>query len=108
MNGVVAAMGTILQLKPIVTMYDGKPDAEHVRTRERAMQRVLEMLHDVGKVERITIVHTHSPERVAELRQQAAHLLPDDNILTIDITPVIGAHIGTGAVGFAIVSKSKG
>ena len=108
MNGVVAAMGTMLQLKPIVTMFDGKAGAERVRTRERATQRLLEMLHDVGDLERIAIVHTHSPERVAELRQQAAHLLPDGDILTMDITPVIGAHIGPGTVGFAVVSKSKG
>lgn len=108
MNGMIAAMGTLLQLKPILTMFDGKAGAERVRTRERATQRLLEMLHDVGNVERIAIVHTHSPERVAELRQQAAHLLPDGEILSMDITPVIGAHIGPGAVGFAIVGKSKG
>lgn len=46
-----------------------------------------------------------APERVAELRKQAAHLLPDGEILTMDITPVIGAHIGPGAVGFAVVTK---
>lgn len=108
MNGTVAAMGTLLQLKPIVTMYDGKPGAERVRTRDRAMQRLLEMLHDVGEIERIAIVHTHSPERVAQLRAQADHLLSESDILSMDITPVIGAHIGPGALGFAIVSKSKG
>lgn len=108
MNGTVAAMGTLLQLKPIVTMYDGKPGAERVRTRDRAMQRLLEMLHDVGEIERIAIVHTHSPERVAQLRAQAGHLLSESDILSMDITPVIGAHIGPGALGFAIVSKSKG
>ena len=108
MNGVMAGLGTFLQLKPILTMFDGKPGAERVRTRERATLRLLEMLHDAGKVERIAIVHTHSPERVTALRQQAAHLLPNGDILTMDITPVIGAHIGPGAVGFAIVSKSKG
>lgn len=108
MNGVVAGLGSFLQLKPILTMYDGKPGAERVRARERAMQRLLEMLHDMGDVERFAIVHTHSPERVAELRQQAAHLLPSENVLAVDITPVIGAHIGPGAVGFAVVRKSKG
>jgi DegV family protein with EDD domain len=108
MNGTIAAMGTLLQLKPILTMYDGKPNAERVRTHGRAMLRLLEMLRDVGVVERIAIVHTHALERVAELRSQAAHLLPEGDILSMDITPVIGAHIGPGVVGFAIVSKSKG
>ena len=105
MNGTISAMGTLLQVKPILTMYDGKPDAERVRTRERARQRLLEMLKHAGELERVAIVHTHSPERVAELRERAAHLLPAGEILSADITPVIGAHIGPGAVGFAIVSK---
>lgn len=105
MNGVVAAMGTLLQLKPILTMYDGKPGAERVRTREKAMLRLLEMLHDAGAIERIAMVHTYALERAAELRQQAAHLLPVGDIPLMEITPVIGAHIGPGVVGFVVVRK---
>jgi len=105
MNGTVAAMGSLLQLKPILTMYDGKPGAERVCTRERATERLLEMLHDVGALERVAIVHTHAPDRVAELRTKAAHLLPPDDIIATDITPVIGAHIGPGVVGFAVIAK---
>lgn len=108
MNGVIANFGTFLQLKPILTMYDGKPGAERVRTRERATQRILEMLHEVGAIERVAIVHSNAPDRVAELRKLAAHLLPSENVLAVDITPVIGAHIGPGAIGFAVVRKSKG
>ena len=104
MNRLIANFGTLLQLKPIMTMYEGKPGSERVRTRERAMQRLLEMLHAVGALERVAIVHTHAPDRVVELRARAAHLLPSGDILAADITPVIGAHIGPGMVGFAVVS----
>ena len=86
-------------------MYDGKPGAERVRTRERATERLLEMLQDVGALERVAIVHTHAPDRVAELRAKAAHLLPLDDIIVTDITPVLGAHSGPGAVGFAVIGK---
>ncbi len=105
MNGLIASFGTLLQLKPILTMYDGKPGAERVRTRERATERILEMLAHVGTIERVAIVHTHAHARVAELRERAAHLLPPGDVPAVDITPVIGAHIGPGAVGFAVVSK---
>lgn len=104
MNKFIANIGMLLQLKPILTMYDGKPGTERVRTRERATKRLLEMLRDVGKLERVAIVHTNAPERVAELRAQAGALLPEGDILVMDITPVIGAHIGPGAFGFAVVS----
>ena len=43
-------------------------------------------------------------QALAELRAMAAHLLPQGPILTEDITPVIGAHIGPGVVGFAAVA----
>lgn len=107
MNRYMAGLATLLQIKPIMTMHDGKPGSERVRTQDRALKRVVEMLAAAGQLERVAIVHTHaSPEILAELRSMAAHLLPQGPILTVDITPVIGAHIGPGAVGFAIVQAS--
>jgi DegV family protein with EDD domain len=103
MNGLMANLGGLLQIKPILTMYDGNPGTEKVRTHKRSMERLVEMLEAIGSLERLAIVHTHAPERVAELRILAAHLLPVTEILMADITPVIGAHIGPGAVGFAVV-----
>lgn len=104
MNSAIAAMGTLLQVKPVLKMYDGKPTADRVRTRDGANRRLLELIEHVGKLERVAIVHTHALERVAEIRQLAKRFLPSGEILTQDITPVIGAHIGPGAVGFACVA----
>jgi DegV family protein with EDD domain len=108
MNGYLAGIASLLQIKPILTMYKGKPGTERVRTRERALQRLVEMLQAIGPLERIAIVHTHaSLDRVAQLRLMAAALLPQGDILTEDITPVIGVHIGPGAVGFAAIGLVK-
>lgn len=107
MNGVMAGIGTLLQLKPLLTMVAGKPGTERVRTRRRAIRRLIEMLGAVGPLERVAIVHTAALDRVSELRAEAAALLPMGDILTVDITPVIGAHIGPGAVGFAVVGARK-
>jgi DegV family protein with EDD domain len=107
LNGVASGLGSILQLKPIMKMYDGKPDAERVRTSKRAMERVIELLAEKCPLERVAIVHTHAPARVEELRQKAAHLLPGEEILSIDITPVIGAHIGPGAAGFTVIKAKE-
>lgn len=108
MNRYMAGLATLLQIKPIMTMRDGKPGSERVRTRDRALKRVVEMLAEAGPLERVAMVHTHaSPESLGELHSMAAHLLPQGPILTVDITPVIGAHIGPGAVGFAIVQVSN-
>jgi len=107
MNRFVANLGSLLQIKPILTMYAGKPGNERVRTRKRAVTRLLEMLAAIGPLERLAIVHTHAPERVAGLRAQAASLLPEGDVMVADITPVIGAHIGPGAYGFAVVGAQE-
>jgi DegV family protein with EDD domain len=108
MNKYLAGFATLLQIKPILTMHNGKPATERVRTPDRAVRRLVELLSAVGPLERVAIVHTHaSPERLANLRNQAAHLLPQGDILTEEITPVIGAHIGPGTIGFAVVAASQ-
>jgi DegV family protein with EDD domain len=108
MNKYLVGFATLLQIKPILTMYNGNPVTERVRTRERALRRLVELLAAAGPLERVAIVHSHAlPERVDELRALAAHLLPEGAIPCEDITPVIGAHIGPGAVGFAVVGASE-
>lgn len=108
MNKYLAQFANLLQIKPILTMHDGKPGSERVRTRDRALKRVVEMLSASRPLERAAIVHTHaSSEVLAELRSMASNLLPAGPILTEDITPVIGAHIGPGAVGFAVIQAAS-
>jgi len=107
LNGFLAGIGALLQLKPLLTMFAGTPSTERVRTRRRATRRLIDLLRAVGPLERVALVHTAAPERVAELRAEAGTLLPTGDLLAVDITPVIGAHIGPGAVGFAVVGSPK-
>lgn len=104
MNRWASNLGSLLQIKPILTMNDGLPGYEKVRTGDKALKRVVQLLESVGKIERIALVHTHAPERVAELKKLAEHLLPKGDLMIEDITPVIGAHIGPGAAGFAVIA----
>jgi DegV family protein with EDD domain len=104
MNRWMSNLGSLLQIKPILTMHNGQPGNEKVRTREKAMKRIVEMLEAVGRIERVALVHTNAPDRLADLRKLASRLLPKGDLMTEDITPVIGAHIGPGAAGFAVVT----
>jgi DegV family protein with EDD domain len=104
LNGAIAGLGHLLQLKPLLRMYDGKPSAERVRTSQRAIKRLLEILHEVSPLERVALVHTHATEQSEELLEKARSLVPKGEIISVDITPVIGANIGPGAVGFACIS----
>ncbi len=107
MNAAVASLGTLLQVKPLLRMHDGKPTVERVRTASGATRRLIDLFSELAPFEQVAIVHTHAPERAEVLRQQVQHLLPKGSTLSLDITPVIGAHIGPGAVGFAVVTAKR-
>lgn len=107
MNGVVSGIGNLLQIKPILRMYDGNPTVERVRTQSKAILTMLNWLKQIGKLERAAIVHTHAAERAQELLHLASDLLPAGDIPVVDITPVIGANIGPGAAGFALVAAKS-
>lgn len=106
MNGFIAGIGSLLELKPILTMRNGLPGSERVRTAHKAEARLLKMLEEHQPIEHFSLLHTNSPEQAMAFRDQAAHLLSVDVTYSMDITPVIGAHIGPGAVGYAIISKN--
>lgn len=107
MNGIVAGIGTMLQIKPILKMYEGEATSERVRTNNGAYSRILELLREKMPLERIALVHTHADQKARELLKEVEDQLPAGEIPSVDITPVIGAHIGPGAVGFTTISATE-
>jgi DegV family protein with EDD domain len=106
MNAIIAGLGSLLQLKPILTMKNGNAESERVRTTARAESRLVEMLEKHQPIERFALLHTNAAEKAEAFRKRVSHLLPSGETYSMDITPVIGAHIGPGAVGYAIISSS--
>ena len=104
MNRALAAVGSWLQMKPLLRMHEGIPTAERVRTTEAATQRLVTLLKELVPLERVALVHTHALDRAADLLQRVQHLLPKGEVLSMDITPVFGVHLGPRAVGFACVT----
>ena len=48
-----------------------------------------------------------APEKLAFLQKEAAYLVPEGiTPLVGEVTPVIGAHIGPGVVGFSVIKAS--
>ena len=105
MNFAISALGTLLQIKPFMKMYNGEPTVERVRTRKGAIKRLVELLEEYGPYERVALLHSHARQRAEELLQEVRSLLPAGDIWVEEITPVLGAHIGPGVIGFACISK---
>ena len=108
MNAVVASLGSMLQIKPLLIMHAGEPTGERVRTRERALKRVIQFVSDLGPLEQLALVHTNAPQEAQFLYHQAKHLFPDqEEPLSVEVTPVLGTNIGPGVVGFACIIAKK-
>ncbi|MFN2119603.1 MAG: DegV family protein [Anaerolineales bacterium] len=107
MNPAIAALGGVLQIKPILKMYDGVPTAERVRTRSKAIRRVKELLARHAPFDNVAVVHTGAEARAKELLEEVRGQLPQRDIWVREISPVLGAHIGPGVVGFACLSERR-
>ena len=107
MNRVMATLGTWLQMKPLLKMHMGEATAERIRTTEHATSRLIALLSDQVPLEKIALVHTHALDRAQDLHHRVRHLLPEGDLLSADITPVFGTHLGPGAIGFACVAARK-
>ncbi len=107
MSGLIAGIGSALQIKPILRMYDGRPTSALLRTRRHAMARLARILEEIAPLERVAILHANARERALELRDTSRHLLPEGDIPMVEISPVIGAHVGPGTLGLACVQAQE-
>jgi DegV family protein with EDD domain len=106
-SGARAAMGTMLSIKPIITISGGIVEpVERVRTRAKARERVLELL--TGRpMERATVLHTTQAD-VEEFRDRflARCGLPADRVQTMTVGASVGPHLGPGCVGAVVIYKA--
>jgi DegV family protein with EDD domain len=105
----VAALGGMLSIKPMIELADGEVKAiGAVRTTKQADQRILNFLLERGELERLAILHTNAQPRAKallhELMQNVRMSMPRD-IIFVNVTTVIGTHIGPNGLGFAAVKK---
>jgi DegV family protein with EDD domain len=102
-----SSLGSWLQLKPILKMHRGVADLERIRTRSQAAKRLIELATDLAPLQRIAFLHTNAAGRLAQFRTQAAHLVPaGESPLEGEVTPIIGSHVGPGAIGLVCISAA--
>lgn len=99
-GGVSAALGSLLQVKPILTVNEGKLELfEKVRTRKKALARVLELTRektDPSKPLHISVVYAHNPDDGKAFLEQVKAEFPSASTDMSELGPVIGTHVGPG------------
>ena len=101
-----AMVGQLLHIKPVVGLYRGVVRSiDRVRTRSHSMRRLVELATELGTLESLAVLHTTAQKAAAELARQVAHLAPQP-IPVVEVTPVIGTHVGPNGLGLAAVVGS--
>ena len=86
-------------------MHMGKATAHRTRTQKSATAHLFAWLAEYAPYEKLAVLHAGVQEEAEALYQQARPYFPQGAVLIAPITPVLGAHLGIGALGFACISK---
>ena len=104
-----AGMATVLSIKPILAIRDGKLDLlERVRSQKKAIARVIELTREelgARRPERLAILHVDAFEAARLFEEQLRAAVPcPDNVLMTQLNPGLSVHSGAGLVGAAFVT----
>jgi DegV family protein with EDD domain len=104
-GGAARFIGSALNLKPILTLKDGKVEGlERIRTKSKAHDRVIELVAEKVKGKsniRLATLHANAAEDAKVLLERAAQKLNPVETIFTEVSPVIGTHTGPGTVGLA-------
>ncbi|EMR07966.1 hypothetical protein C772_00295 [Bhargavaea cecembensis DSE10] len=108
LSGAQALIGGLLQVKPLLHFKDRViVPFEKIRTRKKAMNRIADLLaQDAGNGPlEAAIIHANRKEEAEAWRTELSRKFPDVEFKISYFGPVIGTHLGEGAMGLGWVKK---
>jgi DegV family protein with EDD domain len=101
-----AMIGTLLDVKPLLLVVEGeiKP-VDRVRTRSRAIPRMVEFFEKDLPVEHVAVVHAQVPEEAERIASDIRTNHPDLEVTVGQIGCVLGTHTGPKALGVVYIKK---
>lgn len=105
-GGAAALVGSVLQIKPILSLINGRVEPfEKERTHKRALSRLIELVEErcpSGNGSFLAVMHAGVPEQGNDLARELGRRLNVTHVGVTDVPPAIVTHAGPGllAVGF--------
>lgn len=97
-----ALVGTLLNVKPLLSCVNGEiVPVENVRTQKRALERLVEIVLGSGPIQELSVMHAAAEDLAKDLKETLSSTFPAEHILLSETGPVLGTHVGPGAVGIA-------
>jgi DegV family protein with EDD domain len=106
LTGAQALVGNVLRVKPLLHLTEGRVEVrERTRTWSRALDRIVDIVAELaagGPVD-VVLAHAVAAERAAELWSRLEdHVELGERLETL-VGPIVGTHVGPGAIGLAAV-----
>ena len=93
-----------LRIKPIISYAQSEAKlAGHVRTYHRALERLTNFVATIAPIERLAIIHSRAPQEALDQLQGDLAALIDVPLLTVEVGPIFGTHVGPKGIGVAVV-----
>ncbi|HZW67923.1 MAG TPA: DegV family protein [Pseudogracilibacillus sp.] len=103
LSGAQALLGSLLNIKPILHIVEGSiVPYEKVRTKKRALRRIVKMLEDdvqTKRVQRVVFIHGNNEKEALKLRDDFQAKYPNIETMISYFGPVVGTHLGEGSLG---------
>ena len=98
-GGARALLGSVLSVKPVIEVADGKVEQEgRPRTRSKALQYLADKVRQHQPIETLAVMHGDAPD-VDAMLDLLAPMHPRDRIIVGDVGAVIGTHAGPRVMG---------
>ena len=113
LSGTAATLGTMLHVKPVLTVdHEGHlVPREKVRGRKKSLVTLVDKMEELGRdigSHRVCVTHADCPQDAEYVKELILKRFPGVKDITIGyIGPVLGAHTGTGAVALMFMGKSR-
>jgi DegV family protein with EDD domain len=104
-GGAAALLGSVLRVKPILTLRDGRADQlEKTRTHRRALARLKELV--LEQIPRdgsgyLSVMHAAVPDQAERLAGDLGGALNLPSVPIMDVPPAIVTHAGPGVLAVA-------
>jgi fatty acid-binding protein DegV len=97
----------MLQLKILLSVQYGLVNQlDRIRTRTRSLARMVDVVHERHhSLQHLSVLYTSGGQEhdTEYLSEQLTDLMPKDQQYIIQVTPILGTHVGPGSIGLIVV-----
>lgn len=108
-GGAASLLGSVLQIKPILKISDGKVDQyERERTHKRGVARMKELVKNQAPLDgsaHISVMYAGNKPEVQGIAQELSIMIGQEHIPVVHVPPAIITHGGPGIIGVGFFVK---